>query len=113
MCFTTAALDKNGRLVVQSLYPGPYSTYRFVSGFRKPPHRIRIQNWSPDLNTACLWAYRLKFIGKSPEHSGEDLLDVPIAELGEDDGDGEHGVAGVLLKPITLVTSCQTEKKLT
>ena len=32
---------------------------------------------------------------------------------GEDDGDGEHGVAGVLLKPITLVTSCQTEKKLT
>ena len=106
MCFTTAALDKIGRLVVQSLDPGPYSTYRFGSGFRKPSNTDTklIPGFEHCLSVS---------IGKSPEHSGEDLLDVLIAELGEDDGDGEHGVAGVLLKPITLVTSCQTEKKLT
>ena len=41
------------------------------------------------------------------------MLNVLVAELGEDDGDGEHGEAGVVLEPVTLVASCQATGKVT
>jgi hypothetical protein len=49
-------------------------------------------------------SYRMEIeFERSPEDCAENLLYVLVSQLGEDDGDREHGEAGVVLEPVPLV----------
>ncbi len=54
-------------------------------------------------DTLLSWSRIEIELGRSPEDCAENLLYVLVSQLGEDDGNGEHGEAGVVLEPVTLV----------
>jgi hypothetical protein len=54
-------------------------------------------------DTLLRWSKKEIELERSPEDGAENLLHVLVSQLGEDDGDGEHGEAGVVLEPVPLV----------